>query len=101
MTKLTEIIARGQPCALRFYPPCDDSTVVPCHLPAMRLRGMGMKTPDLFAVPGCRVCHDLIDRRDSRWMDIPPAEREQRMRLALMETLARLWEEGVIGRVRK
>lgn len=94
--KLTEHIAKGQPCSLRFLPPCDDETVVPCHLPNKAMKGMGLKTPDLFAVPGCRVCHDLLDRRDSRWMDIPPAEREQRMRLALMETLARLVRDGVV-----
>ena len=99
--KLTEIIAKGRPCALRFFPPCNDETVVPCHIPCKALKGIAMKTPDLFAVPGCYRCHEIIDRRGVEWMEVPQAEREQRMRVAMMETLARLWDEGVIGRLRK
>lgn len=94
--KLTEHIAKGQPCALRFLPPCNDETVVPCHLPSKALKGIGMKVPDLFSVPGCARCHDLIDRRGSEWREIPPELREERMRLALMETLARLLRDGIV-----
>lgn len=100
--KLTEIIARGQPCALRFIPSlCDEETVVPCHLHSKTLRGVGMKVPDFLAVPGCAVCHDIMDQ-DTRNLrrEIPMDLIEARKLAALMETLARLWREGVIGRTR-
>ena len=55
--------ARGQDCTLRldgcrFSP----ETVVLCHLPVGQ-KGMGMKSPDLFAVFGCEHCHAVIDGR--------------------------------------
>lgn len=91
--KLTEHIAKGQLCALRFFPPCSEETVVPCHLPWTARKGLGMKIPDIFCVPGCAKCHRLMDQRDPA---VPKALREERMRVAMMETLERLVRDGVV-----
>lgn len=55
--------ARGQACTLRLDG-CrhDPETVVLCHLP-VGMKGIGMKSPDLFAVFGCDHCHAVIDGR--------------------------------------
>lgn len=55
--------ARGQDCTLRlegcrFNP---EYTVL-CHLPVGQ-RGIGLKTPDVFACFGCDNCHSIIDGR--------------------------------------
>ncbi|MCY1305708.1 putative nuclease YbcO [compost metagenome] len=55
--------ARGQDCTLRlagcrFNP---EYTVL-CHLPVGQ-KGIGMKSPDLFACFGCDHCHGIIDGR--------------------------------------
>ncbi len=85
--KLTEHIAKGQSCALRFFPPCSDETVVPCHLPDKTMRGTGMKVPDILTLPGCLRCHDVVDRRGHEWREVPPEMREERMRRALQATV--------------
>lgn len=56
--------ARGRDCTLRLPGICssDPETVVLCHLP-VGMKGMGMKSPDLFAVFGCNNCHAVIDGR--------------------------------------
>lgn len=56
--------ARGRDCTLRLPGICrrDSETVVLCHLP-VGMKGMGMKSPDLFAVFGCDTCHAVIDGR--------------------------------------
>ena len=56
--------ARGRDCTLRLPGICsgDPETVVLCHLP-VGMKGMGMKSPDLFAVFGCCNCHAVIDGR--------------------------------------
>lgn len=57
-------MCRGQPCYL-LVPgvaahPID--TVVPAHSNSLaRGKGMGMKAPDIFTVPGCMECHSAID----------------------------------------
>lgn len=55
--------ARGQDCTLRL-PGCrhNPEYTVLCHLP-VGMRGVGMKSPDLFAVFGCDHCHAVIDGR--------------------------------------
>ncbi|MFV1943938.1 nuclease domain-containing protein [Pseudomonas luteola] len=55
--------ARNQDCTLRldgcrFSP---EFTVL-CHLP-VGMKGVGLKSPDLFAVFGCDHCHAVIDGR--------------------------------------
>lgn len=55
--------ARGQDCTLRLDGCRHDSeTVVLCHLP-VGMKGIGMKSPDLFAAFGCDHCHAVIDHR--------------------------------------
>lgn len=95
---------RGMPCALRvasFIPghQCAHiSTVVPCHV-AIDGRGVATKGSDLFVAAGCIHCHDLIDRRDSRWtylMDHYPAAVMSRVLAGMQETQARLVAAGII-----
>lgn len=58
--------AKGKPCTLRLAGVCvDDSsheTTVMCHL-SVGMRGIGMKTNDLFSIHACHACHDVLDRR--------------------------------------
>jgi len=56
--------AKGQPCTLQIFPYCqeDRETVVLCHLNSLA-KGMALKSQDYFAVYGCNICHDIIDRR--------------------------------------
>ena len=55
--------ARGQDCTLRL-PGCrfNPEYTVLCHLP-VGMKGMSMKSPDLFAAFGCDHCHGVIDGR--------------------------------------
>lgn len=64
MTKLRKS-ARGKDCTLRldgcnFNP----ETTVLCHLPSAS-RGIGLKSPDWWAVYACAACHDRIDGRSN------------------------------------
>lgn len=58
-------MCRGQRCWLlvpgvSYHNP---ETVVPCHSNSLaRGKGMGMKAPHEFTVPGCMVCHQEIDQ---------------------------------------
>lgn len=56
--------ARGQDCTLRLPGVCsfDPARTVLCHLP-VGMKGMGLKSPDLFAVFGCDNCHAVVDGR--------------------------------------
>jgi len=57
-------VCRGQRCYLAIPGVCnhDPETVVPCHSnSASRGKGIGMKAPHRFTVPGCFVCHAAID----------------------------------------
>lgn len=58
-------LARGQDCYVRIPGYCnfDPETVVLCHDNLAGISGMGMKAPDLCAVPACSRCHDCIDGR--------------------------------------
>lgn len=56
----------GQPCYLQFPNICQgrSETVVPCHSPFPEdNQGMGTKSHDWLAVPGCQDCHDFLDGR--------------------------------------
>jgi len=57
---------RGQPCYLQVDGVCMGDrgieTVVPCHANTLALgKGMGLKVPDKFTVPGCFACHAWLD----------------------------------------
>jgi hypothetical protein len=57
-------LCRGQPCYLRLAPMCaNPETVVPCHSNQARDgKGMGIKATDDKTVPGCHLCHSLLDQ---------------------------------------
>ncbi|MNO23696.1 hypothetical protein D3C76_135020 [compost metagenome] len=82
--------ARGQDCTLRlagcrFNP---EYTVL-CHLPVGQ-KGIGMKSPDLFACFGCDVCHGIIDGR------MPGEFTHADLLRAMTETQMRWMEMGLI-----
>ncbi|MBG4630668.1 DUF1364 family protein [Pseudomonas aeruginosa] len=56
--------ARGQECTLRLPGICsfDPERTVLCHLP-VGMKGVGMKSPDLFAVFADDCCHAVLDGR--------------------------------------
>ena len=57
-TKITKS-ARGQDCTLLLGNCSSNETVVLCHIG--KIRGMGYKCGDHFAVYGCGNCHKIID----------------------------------------
>ena len=56
--------AHDAPCLLLLAEcGCSRDASVPCHSDLQRHgRGVGHKSSDLFAVPGCPVCHALFTR---------------------------------------
>lgn len=79
--------ARGEDCTLRVSPYCQDGeTVVFCHLNT-NLRGVGIKSPDLFGVYGCVYCHSMLDKSEVEHCD--------QLR-ALTETQMKLYEKGLL-----
>jgi hypothetical protein len=88
--------ARGQPCCLRIPGVCngDPETTVLCHLPSgIGLKGIGMKTPDYWAVWGCHACHDALDRRRQHGLgDLL----EVYILMALQRTWAIWFERGLL-----
>jgi len=87
--------SRGKSCKLRIYPYCQDNTetVVACHI-ASTDKGMGIKSPDIWSVDGCDVCHSIIDGRMR--VDLSPLEIERCINRALYLTIKRKIEEGLI-----
>ena len=56
-------IAHEAPCMLVLGKPCGQDKSVPCHSDQLRHgRGVGHKSSDVYAVPGCPVCHALFTR---------------------------------------
>jgi hypothetical protein len=53
---------RDEPCYLRIPQLCTSNpkTSVPAH--RNEGKGMGLKTPDIFTVPGCPACHHEYDQ---------------------------------------
>lgn len=87
--------ARGEECTLRLYPYCNGNTetTVLCHINCED-KGMGIKSPDWWAVYGCSACHDIIDGRRGG-SDV--AEILDRSILsALYRTHKRMIEKGLI-----
>lgn len=97
--------ASGQPCALRiasFVPgrTCSgNNTTVGCHVPNFT-KGMSTKGTDMAVSYGCQACHDIIDGRDQKamkyLMEKYPAAVLERMLNGLVETHARMIEDGII-----
>ena len=59
-TKITKS-AKGEDCTLMLCNCSSNETVVLCHIG--KIRGMGIKCSDHFAVYACSNCHDVIDGR--------------------------------------
>ena len=57
-------IAHEAPCFLQLgYPGCGNDKSVPCHSDELSHgRGVGNKSHDCLAVPGCPVCHAHFTR---------------------------------------
>ncbi|WP_241061175.1 nuclease domain-containing protein [Achromobacter xylosoxidans] len=58
---------RGEPCYLQIpgvcRGACERDTVVPCHANWSDYgKGMGIKAPDIYTVPGCARCHACLDQ---------------------------------------
>lgn len=87
--------AKGEECTLMLFPYCDNDPekTVLCHLPSP-MKGTGYKSPDWFAVYGCKTCHDIIDGRIH--VDLPQLEIEISKSWALFRTQQRLIEKGLI-----
>ena len=83
-----------QPCSLRLRG-CSNArdTVVLAHLPSVD-KGLGIKSPDHWAVYACSHCHDVLDKRIKT--DQPRWEVELRCLPALYETLKHAIQEGLI-----
>lgn len=67
-------VAHEAPCMLQLGVPCGHDASVPCHSDMLRHgRGVGHKSHDCLAVPGCPACHNLFTRKhlgelyDSTW----------------------------------
>lgn len=91
------------PCTLRVasFAGCScapQNTVVPAHLPVFG-KGVSTKVSDLFVVAACHTCHDLLDGRDPRGMQVKnmyPNAWAERLIMAQSETLARWVDMGLI-----
>lgn len=92
--KITDA-ARGEQCTLQIAGVCNGNpeTVVFCHYPH-ESHGMGIKAADLSGGFGCSACHDLIDRRNPRWLH--DTDREWYMRRSQVRTMERLFERGIL-----
>lgn len=56
-------LAHEAPCMLRLAKPCGTDKSVPCHSDNLKHgRGVGHKSHDCFAVPGCPNCHSRFTR---------------------------------------
>lgn len=97
--------ASGQPCALRissFVPgrSCSgENSTVGAHLPVFG-KGTSTKVTDMAVVYSCFSCHAILDGQDSSAhkyvMEKYPAAVADRMLQALVETHARMIEDGII-----
>ena len=94
-TKLTKS-ARDEECTLQIHPYCNQNpeTTVLCHINSPD-KGMGIKSPDFFAVYGCSDCHDIIDGRKGL-EGISLEEELSCINRALYRTWKRMIEKGLI-----
>lgn len=56
---------RGEPCYLQIPGVCrgELESVVPCHANWSDYgKGLGIKAPDIYTVPGCARCHACLDQ---------------------------------------
>ena len=87
--------ARGRDCTFRWPGVCNHNpeTTVLAHA---KTGGTSRKVPDTAAFFACSACHDLYDRRDSRWREIGSEALFARGLAALIETHEVWNREGLI-----
>lgn len=58
-------ISHEAPCFLLLSPACGNHPSVPCHSDMLEHgRGVGHKSEDCLAIPGCPSCHALFTREN-------------------------------------
>lgn len=93
--------ARGQDCTLRLAV-CnfDPNTTVLCHSNFLSDgKGMGLKAPDTAAAFGCSACHDVLDGRRPRPVELSLASLEAAFRVAVCRTHEILRSMGLLAAV--
>ena len=86
-------LAHEAPCFLRLGAPgCGSNPSVPCHSDMVRHgRGVGHKSHDLFAVPGCPACHAIFTRAN-----LGREGYELAWQIAFERYVAWMWNEGKV-----
>lgn len=85
--------ARSEDCSLRLVPCSSTETTVLCHIG--RVKGVGLKCPDFFAVYGCSNCHDVLDGRVNAGFS--KTELKAEALRALEETQIKLFNKGLLS----
>lgn len=91
--------ARGQDCTLQFPAVCnfDPATTVLCHSNYLADgKGMGLKAPDTAAAFGCAACHDVLDGRRPRPVEMTAEKMKTRFYTAVEHTHDVLRSLGLI-----
>lgn len=90
-------LAHEAPCMLKLAPAtCGQFPSIPCHSDMQRHdRGVGHKSHDCMAVPGCPDCHTLFTRKLGR------DQYEQIWLSAFEEYIVWLWENNLIQVTRR
>lgn len=86
-------LCHGADCFLRIDGVCRSGVnpSVPCHSNALKHgRGVGNKTHDCYAVPGCPECHSHFDLR------LGTAERADIWLRAFEEWVLHCWRNGLV-----
>lgn len=90
--------ARGEPCTLNIPGICnyDVETSVMCHLSDGSGGSARLAGPLSIAI-GCSACHDMIDGRNYKALDLEfENDREFYLRRGMNRTLNKLIEKGLI-----
>jgi hypothetical protein len=90
-TKITKS-ARGEDCTLILDNCSGSETVVLCHIG--KIRGMGIKCSDHFAVYGCANCHKIIDGQVNS--DFSQGELAEIKLIALERTQQKLIDKNLL-----
>lgn len=86
-------LAKGQPCYLQYLGCRRDSQyTVLAHIRIGGTAGMGMKPPDVCAVPACDHCHDWLDSRNMAHGSL----NYEQILCAQNQWLAHLWNNGIL-----
>ena len=84
-------MAREAPCMLELAPTCGNFPSVACHSDSLQDgRGVGHKSHDCLAIPGCPDCHALFTRKhlgNDYWF---------KHATALKRYIVWMWENGKV-----